>query len=189
MHGDLPANSDTEGGRTDRSYIGKLPTLVFSAGKRMDDQEKVKRHSHGGEEMKKRVEHYNTCAVCLSEYEEDELLKRLPACSHLFHKECIDMWLFSHSTCPLCRLSLFNHKGDLILHNGKEATHLEHASTTSTPARPSSLLARCRSSYEQSSTLGLHNINISGNDDRIQRSTSHPVRRDNNNNNRVHPIG
>ncbi|KAH7297625.1 hypothetical protein KP509_25G004000 [Ceratopteris richardii] len=52
------------------------------------------------------------CAVCLCEFEEGEVLRLLPACSHLFHKDCVDMWLFSHTTCPLCRLSLLRQKRD-----------------------------------------------------------------------------
>ncbi|GLJ44164.1 hypothetical protein SUGI_0921450 [Cryptomeria japonica] len=46
------------------------------------------------------------CAVCLSEFENDETLRLLPKCSHAFHPDCIDMWFFSHATCPLCRCSL-----------------------------------------------------------------------------------
>ncbi|KAL8484936.1 hypothetical protein ACS0TY_027295 [Phlomoides rotata] len=43
------------------------------------------------------------CAVCLSEFEEREIVRLLPKCNHSFHIECIDMWFNSHSTCPLCR--------------------------------------------------------------------------------------
>ncbi|KAF3439239.1 hypothetical protein FNV43_RR17514 [Rhamnella rubrinervis] len=43
------------------------------------------------------------CAVCLSEFEEDESLRLLPKCSHAFHIPCIDTWLRSHKNCPLCR--------------------------------------------------------------------------------------
>ncbi|KAM7277628.1 hypothetical protein ACFE04_004762 [Oxalis oulophora] len=43
------------------------------------------------------------CAVCLSEFEENESGRVLPKCNHSFHVECIDMWFHSHSTCPLCR--------------------------------------------------------------------------------------
>ncbi|GMP56928.1 hypothetical protein CsSME_00021218 [Camellia sinensis var. sinensis] len=43
------------------------------------------------------------CAVCLSEFEENEKGRLLPKCNHSFHINCIDMWFHSHSTCPLCR--------------------------------------------------------------------------------------
>lgn len=43
------------------------------------------------------------CAVCLSVFEEGEELRQLPKCKHSFHAPCIDMWLYSHMDCPLCR--------------------------------------------------------------------------------------
>ncbi|OMP05812.1 Zinc finger, RING-type [Corchorus olitorius] len=43
------------------------------------------------------------CSVCLSEFQEDENLRLLPKCNHAFHVPCIDTWLKSHSSCPLCR--------------------------------------------------------------------------------------
>ncbi|XP_042976937.1 RING-H2 finger protein ATL52-like [Carya illinoinensis] len=43
------------------------------------------------------------CAVCLSGFEEGEELRKLLRCKHSFHAPCIDMWLHSHSDCPLCR--------------------------------------------------------------------------------------
>ncbi|KAL8193516.1 hypothetical protein R6Q57_026651 [Mikania cordata] len=48
------------------------------------------------------------CAVCLSEFVESDELRLLPTCSHAFHMNCIDTWLQSNSTCPLCRDTLFN---------------------------------------------------------------------------------
>ncbi|MED6220082.1 hypothetical protein PIB30_041467, partial [Stylosanthes scabra] len=44
-----------------------------------------------------------TCAVCLGELEEGEEVRSMPECMHSFHVPCIDMWLRSHSSCPLCR--------------------------------------------------------------------------------------
>ncbi|OEL14875.1 E3 ubiquitin-protein ligase ATL31 [Dichanthelium oligosanthes] len=46
------------------------------------------------------------CAVCLSEFEDDERLRLLPKCSHAFHPDCIGEWLASHVTCPVCRCNL-----------------------------------------------------------------------------------
>ncbi|KAL3530911.1 hypothetical protein ACH5RR_010233 [Cinchona calisaya] len=43
------------------------------------------------------------CAICLSVFEDEEMGRKLPRCSHSFHVDCIDMWLNSHSTCPICR--------------------------------------------------------------------------------------
>ncbi|CAN1218844.1 E3 ubiquitin-protein ligase ATL42 [Linum perenne] len=43
------------------------------------------------------------CAVCISRFEDSDTLRLLPSCKHAFHMECIDQWLKSHSSCPLCR--------------------------------------------------------------------------------------
>lgn len=70
------------------------------------------------------------CAVCLSEFEAEDKLRLLPKCSHAFHMDCIDTWLLSHSTCPLCRASLipdFSSNGHcspivLVLESGSESS-------------------------------------------------------------------
>lgn len=46
------------------------------------------------------------CPICLSAVDEEEMVRVLPNCEHLFHVECIDMWLHSHSTCPVCRATV-----------------------------------------------------------------------------------
>lgn len=43
------------------------------------------------------------CTVCLSNIENEEMVRLLPNCKHTFHAECIDKWFGSHSTCPICR--------------------------------------------------------------------------------------
>lgn len=48
------------------------------------------------------------CAVCLCEFTDKDKLRLLPTCSHAFHIGCIDTWLLSNSTCPLCRGTLFS---------------------------------------------------------------------------------
>ncbi|XP_057467092.1 RING-H2 finger protein ATL39-like [Actinidia eriantha] len=46
---------------------------------------------------------YEECPVCLSFFEEGEEVRQLPRCKHSFHAPCIDMWLYSHFDCPVCR--------------------------------------------------------------------------------------
>ncbi|KZV21835.1 hypothetical protein F511_13638 [Dorcoceras hygrometricum] len=46
------------------------------------------------------------CTICLSEYQEKEVLRIMPSCGHSFHLSCIDTWLRKQSTCPVCRLSV-----------------------------------------------------------------------------------
>ncbi|KAG2659139.1 hypothetical protein PVAP13_1KG334700 [Panicum virgatum] len=46
------------------------------------------------------------CAVCLAELEDGEEARFLPRCGHGFHAACVDTWLASHTTCPLCRLAV-----------------------------------------------------------------------------------
>lgn len=52
------------------------------------------------------------CAVCLTEFEEDETLRLLPKCNHAFHVPCIDTWLRSHTTCPMCRAPIVSNPGN-----------------------------------------------------------------------------
>ncbi|KAJ8622815.1 hypothetical protein MRB53_031344 [Persea americana] len=56
------------------------------------------------------------CAVCLSEFEEKETVKIIPACGHGYHPKCIDSWLVSRGSCPLCRSTrLFPSEGEVRL--------------------------------------------------------------------------
>ncbi|KAI3513720.1 hypothetical protein L1887_21059 [Cichorium endivia] len=51
-------------------------------------------------------QHMLECAVCLLEFKDQETLRLLPECNHMFHRSCIDQWLALHVTCPVCRVSL-----------------------------------------------------------------------------------
>ncbi|XP_030925517.1 RING-H2 finger protein ATL33-like [Quercus lobata] len=46
------------------------------------------------------------CPVCLMVFVEGEEVKQLSVCKHSFHVPCIDLWLNSHSNCPVCRASV-----------------------------------------------------------------------------------
>ncbi|CAK9175035.1 unnamed protein product, partial [Ilex paraguariensis] len=46
------------------------------------------------------------CSVCLNEFQEGEKLRIIPNCRHVFHIDCIDIWLQTNANCPLCRRSI-----------------------------------------------------------------------------------
>lgn len=48
------------------------------------------------------------CTICLSEFELEEDVRRLP-CMHLFHVECVDQWLGQNKRCPICRVDIEAH--------------------------------------------------------------------------------
>ncbi|CAM6051298.1 unnamed protein product [Sphagnum compactum] len=48
----------------------------------------------------------NDCVVCLSDYQKGEQVRLLPLCKHYFHVACIDIWLSTHISCPVCRHSV-----------------------------------------------------------------------------------
>ncbi|CAG0889512.1 unnamed protein product [Cyprideis torosa] len=43
-----------------------------------------------------------TCVICMCDFEPRQMLRVLP-CSHEFHSKCVDKWLKSNRTCPICR--------------------------------------------------------------------------------------
>lgn len=67
----------------DPSTISSIPLFVARAG--------------GGEEKDEE------CVVCLGGFEENDVGRRLPECGHGFHVDCIDTWLRSRASCPVCR--------------------------------------------------------------------------------------
>ncbi|CAI9091746.1 OLC1v1026852C1 [Oldenlandia corymbosa var. corymbosa] len=46
------------------------------------------------------------CSICLGIFQDGEKVKVLPDCQHRYHSECVDVWLTTQSSCPLCRASL-----------------------------------------------------------------------------------
>ncbi|XP_061341312.1 brassinosteroid-responsive RING protein 1-like [Gastrolobium bilobum] len=46
----------------------------------------------------------SSCAVCLFEFSEEEEIRCLRNCKHIFHRGCVDRWIdHDQKTCPLCR--------------------------------------------------------------------------------------
>ncbi|TBU53011.1 hypothetical protein BD310DRAFT_183164 [Dichomitus squalens] len=43
------------------------------------------------------------CPICLDDYDAKDACLRVPACSHWFHEGCLQQWLKTARTCPVCR--------------------------------------------------------------------------------------
>ncbi|XP_023287910.1 RING finger protein 44 [Orussus abietinus] len=65
-----------------RAEVEQLPSYKFNA------------ETHQGDQT--------NCVVCMCDFEAPQSLRVLP-CSHEFHAKCIDKWLKSNRTCPICR--------------------------------------------------------------------------------------
>jgi hypothetical protein len=46
------------------------------------------------------------CAICLEAFVHGATCSEVPACRHLFHRECIEKSMRRKSTCPLCRADI-----------------------------------------------------------------------------------
>ena len=48
---------------------------------------------------------FDGCAICLAEYSQNQRVceSSNPACTHMFHEECMVSWLMKHHRCPICR--------------------------------------------------------------------------------------
>lgn len=45
----------------------------------------------------------NKCCICLEKFKLDDIVRVLE-CKHCYHKECLNIWLQEHHTCPICRI-------------------------------------------------------------------------------------
>jgi len=47
----------------------------------------------------------NSCSICLECVAVGDNIRVLP-CGHEFHMDCVDKWLYSNATCPICKTSI-----------------------------------------------------------------------------------
>jgi len=46
------------------------------------------------------------CAICRIDLQQNEIIRKINSCGHIFHHNCLDNWLKTNHTCPICRCSL-----------------------------------------------------------------------------------
>lgn len=54
----------------------------------------------------------DSCPICLVEFQSKDALIRSVRCRHVFHSECLAMWLSYHSDCPCCRIKVLGSSND-----------------------------------------------------------------------------
>uniref|UniRef100_A0ACD5Z873 Uncharacterized protein n=1 Tax=Avena sativa TaxID=4498 RepID=A0ACD5Z873_AVESA len=70
------------GGGLDKAALAAMPVFSFKANEGAGQEE---------------------CAVCLGAMQDGDAVRALPGCRHAFHVGCVDVWLCTHATCPVCR--------------------------------------------------------------------------------------
>ncbi|KAK8681706.1 hypothetical protein V6N13_054108 [Hibiscus sabdariffa] len=146
----------------DRSVIESFPTFVYST---------VKGFKIGKDTLE--------CAVCLNEFEDDETLRMIPTCSHVFHPDCIDAWLSSNSTCPVCRANLVPDPDEtvtcaaMVQVNDSDSEHETRPENNNPIDQPCPIDVVNQTRDIESPDVNLVNSNSSGNNqNRQQRSRS-----------------
>lgn len=86
----------------ERHEINRLPTRKYSGASTNGANGSSTRSRRMHSDSCNPQSSHKECQVCLSEYLNGEQLRVLP-CIHEFHSACIDRWLKSNNTCPVCR--------------------------------------------------------------------------------------
>ena len=46
------------------------------------------------------------CPICQSDFEPNDIVRKINNCSHICHSVCLERWFGNHNTCPICRTSV-----------------------------------------------------------------------------------
>ncbi|KAF9148302.1 hypothetical protein BG015_009978 [Linnemannia schmuckeri] len=106
-----------------------------------------------------------TCAICLGDYKPNETIRFLP-CQHHFHLECVDQWLATDKSCPLCKhdidkpLDIHNSRRNATAHTSSN-THINNSNNNASEEHTHHNNAGPSHSNNNSSTSG-NNVGMDG---------------------------
>lgn len=106
-HGTIQGGGDSFRGTTPQDGVltgidgaaldSSFPTMIYS--------HKSSQSLESGDPNQEEEDATSCCSICLCHYKESEEVRKIAGCGHMFHVVCIDQWLGSHPTCPICRNS------------------------------------------------------------------------------------
>ncbi|KAG0049054.1 hypothetical protein BGZ89_004359 [Linnemannia elongata] len=101
-----------------------------------------------------------TCAICLGDYNPDETIRFLP-CQHHFHLECVDQWLATDKSCPLCKHDIDK---PMDIHNSRRSpiTHANSNTHTNSNAGENDTHHNHNSAGPSHSTSGNNVVGMDG---------------------------
>merc|ERR1719210_96220 len=89
----LVAQERIQGNPAQVSDIAALPTRKFAAAESLGEQTK--------------------CLICLDEFNDGDDVKTLP-CLHIYHQKCIERWLNTDNSCPVCKTAIGDAHGSTV---------------------------------------------------------------------------
>jgi len=99
----------------------QLKREILAAEKRLKERKKFLKRNMTVEKWSKELElatEDHTCSICMEDYKlgdkvsspsslTDSNSKSEKSCKHIFHSECIEIWLYNKAECPICRIRFF----------------------------------------------------------------------------------
>merc|ERR1712183_753226 len=46
------------------------------------------------------------CMICLCDFEMNEPVRKIGICKHLYHEDCLNLWMTKERSCPFCKANL-----------------------------------------------------------------------------------
>jgi hypothetical protein len=50
---------------------------------------------------------FETCCICQNDMDQTQQLTEIRVCRHHYHRNCLNRWIRSHSSCPMCRAYIY----------------------------------------------------------------------------------
>ena len=107
------------------NYLKNLPPLIYTIemenefrNSRRKDSIAPENSSADEDDEAENEEEKEQCAVCIEDFQVEQEIREVPGCKHRFHLTCVDPWLISNQTCPLCKHNIIEYVNSNTEKNG-----------------------------------------------------------------------